>query len=277
MRRAADEIKAYARESPDLSIISLESAIDVFLLYVTRQASRRDKFRGLHSAIVERAEKFVALYLGSREKIARVGAQFIRDGCTVLVHGYSRVVLHLLKHRAKTTNFNVLVTEGRPVGAGRSVSQALRSSGISCETILDAAVGYMMGKVDMCLVGAEGVVESGGVVNLLGTYQLAIVAQACKIPLYVATETFKFARLYPLSQDDLPQRYLDVAMGEDAGSEAAAVDKVEPLGSGEELERSLVQSPVCDYTPPEYITLMFTDVGVLTPSAVSDELIKLYT
>ncbi|PFX17293.1 Translation initiation factor eIF-2B subunit alpha [Stylophora pistillata] len=34
--------------------------------------------------------------------------------------------------------------------------------------------------------------------------------------------------------------------------------------------------PVVDYTPPSYITLLFTDLGVLTPSAVSDELIKLY-
>ena len=276
VRRAADEIKAFARVSPDLAIISLESSIDVFLLYVTRQASRRDNFRGLHGAIVERAEKFVALYLASREKIAHVGAQFIRDGCTILVHGYSRVVVHLLTQRAKTANFSVLVTEGRPVGAGRSVAEALRASGISCDTILDAAVGYMMGKVDMCLVGAEGVVESGGVVNLLGTYQLAIVAQACKIPLYVATETFKFARLYPLSQDDLPQRYLEVTLGEDAAAGPVAPVAVTGVGAPG-WERSLVKSPVCDYTPPEYITLMFTDVGVLTPSAVSDELIKLYT
>lgn len=34
--------------------------------------------------------------------------------------------------------------------------------------------------------------------------------------------------------------------------------------------------PTIDYTPPQYITLLFTDLGVLTPSAVSDELIKLY-
>ena len=31
-----------------------------------------------------------------------------------------------------------------------------------------------------------------------------------------------------------------------------------------------------DYTPPSYITLIFTEIGILTPSAVSDELIKLY-
>ncbi|PSN39598.1 hypothetical protein C0J52_06897 [Blattella germanica] len=36
------------------------------------------------------------------------------------------------------------------------------------------------------------------------------------------------------------------------------------------------EHPLVDYTPPSYITLLFTDLGILTPSAVSDELIKLY-
>ena len=35
-------------------------------------------------------------------------------------------------------------------------------------------------------------------------------------------------------------------------------------------------SPMRGFTPLEFITLLFTDLGVLTPSAVSDELIKLY-
>jgi len=36
------------------------------------------------------------------------------------------------------------------------------------------------------------------------------------------------------------------------------------------------EHPMVDYTPPAYLTLLFTDLGILTPSAVSDELIKLY-
>ena len=35
-------------------------------------------------------------------------------------------------------------------------------------------------------------------------------------------------------------------------------------------------TPTRDFTPPQFLTLLFTDLGVLTPSAVSDELIKLY-
>ena len=36
------------------------------------------------------------------------------------------------------------------------------------------------------------------------------------------------------------------------------------------------EHPLVDYTPPALVTLLFTDLGILTPSAVSDELIKLY-
>lgn len=45
------------------------------------------------------------------------------------------------------------------------------------------------------------------------------------------------------------------------------------LFSDEDINKA---DPLVDYTPPVYITLLFTDLGILTPSAVSDELIKLY-
>jgi translation initiation factor eIF-2B subunit alpha len=33
---------------------------------------------------------------------------------------------------------------------------------------------------------------------------------------------------------------------------------------------------LADYTSPEFITLLFTDLGIFTPSAVSDELIQMF-
>jgi len=44
------------------------------------------------------------------------------------------------------------------------------------------------------LVGAEAVVENGGVINKLGTYQIALAAKAHNVPVYVAAESYKFAR-----------------------------------------------------------------------------------
>ena len=45
---------------------------------------------------------------------------------------------------------------------------------------------------------------------------------------------------------------------------------------GPERGESSSTGPLVDYTPPRYITLLFTDLGILTPAAVSDELIQLY-
>ena len=47
------------------------------------------------------------------------------------------------------------------------------------------------------------------------------------------------------------------------------------MGKGPPPPELKVEKPSRDYTPPCYITLLFSDLGVLTPSAVSDELIKL--
>ena len=41
----------------------------------------------------------------------------------------------------------------------------LVTCGIPCTVILDSAVGYIMEQVDCVMVGAEGVVESGGIIN----------------------------------------------------------------------------------------------------------------
>lgn len=164
----------------------------------------------------------------------------------------------LIIRAAKTKNFSVLVTEGRHSAvAGCSCAEQLMKENIPCTVIPDAAVGFFMEKVDMVIVGAEGVVENGGIVNMMGTYTVAMVAKEMHVPFYVAAESYKFARLYPLNQRDFPESFL--------------APKVITSESFEAME-----CPMGDYTPPQYITLLWTDLGVLTPSAVSDELIKLY-
>jgi translation initiation factor eIF-2B subunit alpha len=102
------------------------------------------------------------------------------------------------------------------------------------------------------------VVENGGVINKLGTYTIAVCAKAHNRPFYVAAESYKFARLYPLNQRDLPM-------------------EAKPLDLGPLLPARVgVDNPSRDYTPPAYIDLLITDLGILTPAAVSDELIQLY-
>lgn len=96
----------------------------------------------------------------------------------------------------------------------------------------------------------------------IGSFGIAVIAQALKKPFYVASESYKFARLYPLNQRDVPQTFIK--------REAKEMDE---YGSTSTIH---IENQLHDYTPPQFITLLFTDLGALTPSAVSDELIKLY-
>lgn len=47
----------------------------------------------------------------------------------------------------------------------------------------------------MVFVGADGVVESGGIINMMGTYQIALVAKTMDKPVYVAAESYKVWQL----------------------------------------------------------------------------------
>lgn len=133
-----------------------------------------------------------------------------------------------------------------------------------------------------------------GIVNKLGTYALATCAATAGKPVYVAAESYKFARLYPLQQSDLPNHHpvplhfvdtttaeIKPTTGEDDDNDNGNVYNIIQQEKLEfqsiEMDPSIkVVNPPVDFTPAKFITLLFTDLGVLTPSAVSDELIRLY-
>lgn len=68
--------------------------------------------------------------------------------------------------------FHVFVTEAGPDKSGVEMHKSLIDAGIPATVILDAAVGYIMEKIDLMVMGAEGVVESGGVINKVKFYSL---------------------------------------------------------------------------------------------------------
>ncbi|KAL0917283.1 hypothetical protein M5K25_012334 [Dendrobium thyrsiflorum] len=255
LKKASDTLKSW-----DTTSISLSAGCDLFMRYVTRtSALEYEDFNAAKLRLIERGEKFGEISLKARRTIAMLGQDFVFDGSTILVHGYSRVVLEVLKLAASNRKmFRVLCTEGRPDRTGLRFSNELAQLGVPVKLLIDSAVAYTMDEVDMVFVGADGVVESGGIINMMGTYQIALVAHCMNKPVYVAAESYKFARLYPLDQKDLAPAIRPIEFGV-------------PIPSGVEVERN-----ARDYTPPQYLTLLFTDLGVLTPSVVSDELIQLY-
>ncbi|XP_024005982.1 uncharacterized protein LOC18010522 [Eutrema salsugineum] len=255
LKKASDTLKSW-----DTTSISLTAGCDLFMRYVTRTSALEfEDFNSAKSRVLERAEKFGEISCKARKIIAMLSQDFIFDGCTILVHGFSRVVFEILKTAAQNKKlFRVLCTEGRPDKTGVLLANELAKLDVPVKLLIDSAVAYSMDEVDMVFVGADGVVESGGVINMMGTYQIALVAHSMNKPVYVAAESYKFARLYPLDQKDLEPAL-------------RPIDFDVPVPPKVEIERS-----ARDYTPPQYLTLLFTDLGVLTPSVVSDELIQLY-
>jgi len=271
LRAAADELKSFANFPHGLNTtISLAAGCELFLRFVTRTAlDFAEDFSDCKRVLIERGELFADISQRSRLRIAEVGRSFIKDGALVLTHANSNVVRELLLRASETKNFSVVVTEGRPECTGYVLAKKLQEHSIPVSLVLDSGVGAIMDKVDVVVVGAEGVLENGGIVNKLGTYQIALVAKAHGKPLYVAAESYKFARMFPLSQSDLPK-----ATPQEFAPVVLATSKTATPVLPPQVDTTC--NPSSDLTPPSLISLLFTDLGVLTPSAVSDELIKLY-
>lgn len=129
-----------------------------------------------------------------------------------------------------------------------------------------------MNSVDCVFVGAEAVLENGGIVNRIGTLTIAMCAKAYNKPFYVFVESLKFFKRFPLQQSDI-----FAIMDEDykvTGHEGSSVNLLAKMPT--ESQKVDITNIMVDYTPPEYISELFTDLGIFTPAAVSDELIKYF-
>lgn len=235
--------------------ISLSAGTDLFQRYLITTLNRPaslnlgpdDDFRAIRNHLLSNGKLFVDRAKQSRENIARFGKDFIRDGKTVLTNGGSRVVGALLRRAAESSTLRFKVIYVLPSASSLDSKEALqtvadlRAHNVPVATIPDSAVAYSLGKVDMVIVGAEGVVMNGGIISRLGTYQLSILAKSKGKPFYVVTESHKFVRLYPLSQFDLPieQKVLDFKVAEEPQGEQKA--------KGEE-QRNVFDEAIADMT-----------------------------
>jgi len=252
--------------------LSLESAYKIFKSYLIKNLkhAKGSDIESIKNCFYANAKEFEKQTKICKDLIKDFAHEFIKNGITIFVYGYSRLVEYVLRTAAeKNLRFSVICAETRPRSEGYDMYTAL-SKRVPVKMVVDSAIAYALEDADIVLVGAEAVVENGGIINRIGTYTTAICAKMLKKPLYVVSESFKFTRAFPLSQKDLPDSVLS-----DKTFEA-------PEHVKEKLEQHNIKGPIqtinplCDYTPPELITLIFTDIGIFTPSAVSDELIQIF-
>ncbi|KAF8559550.1 nagb/rpia/CoA transferase-like protein [Imleria badia] len=279
-----DGARVLSQRSPNP--VSLNAGCELFIAFVTLFPHDSDSFSNLKTELVKQGRKYATEALTYREKIAEIALGFIKDDSIILTHSYSRVVMKTLLRAHERKRISVYVTEARPRGLGLRTFDELTAAGIPCTIVLDSAVSYVMDKVDFVLVGSEAVVESGGLINAVGSNQIAIIAKAANIPFYALAESYKFHRLFPLSQYDLPTHNPNILAFPLPSSSAPQNNNPSIRTSDEnklmhEPPRTMTHEqiachPDVDYTRPDLITLVFSDVGSLTPEGVSQYLVGMF-
>jgi methylthioribose-1-phosphate isomerase len=196
------------------------------------------------------------------------GATLIRDGDTILHHcntgalaavdyGTALGVVRCAHEQGK--RIHVFVDETRPrLQGARLTAWELEQLGIPYTLIVDNAAGHFMrtGQVDIVLVGSDRTAANGDVANKIGTYKLAVVAQANGIPFYPVVPTSTIDLSLPTG-DDIPIEERDPS--EVTGLLWAEGKRpIAPKGAR-------VANPAFDVTPHRYVTGIVTENGIAYP------------
>ena len=171
---------------------------------LSRNQVNRENILKIKAQIKQQIERLAEHSVKCQDIIEKHATNVIRDGMTILVHSLSKCVLEVLKKaNDRGIRINIITTISEPFGTGRQVQDEMDKIGIPCKTILDSAVGLSMHQVDCVFVGAEAVLENGGIVNRVGTFTIALCAKSYNKPFYVFAESLKFLKFFPLQQSDV--------------------------------------------------------------------------
>ncbi len=144
-------------------------------------------------------------------------------------------------------------TRPRQQGA-RLTAWELHREKLPVVLIADTVAGMLMkqGKIDAVVVGADRIAANGDTANKIGTYALAVLADAHGIPFYVAAPVSTLDPDTPLGRD--------IVIEERDADEVRRVDSVQVAPEG-----VAVYNPAFDVTPASLITAIITEKGVARP------------
>ena len=205
---------------------------------------------------IYRADEAINNSLQAIAQIVKYGSELITDGDIIMTHSYSSTVIEVLKAAStKRRNIEVITTRSGPGHTGEKIAQQLYK--IPLTFIDDAAMGLYVSTVTKAMVGADRVCADGKVVNGIGTYQLALVAERAGIPFYILCEALKFDPQLRSDEVDLEEK-----------------EPTEVVKPGILPPKVKVKNPHFDITPPELVTGVVTENGLLTPEEVTNYMEK---
>ena len=197
------------------------------------------------------------------QAIGKHGASLLNDGDGVLTHcnagalataEYGTALAAIFVAHEQGKKLHVFADETRPLLQGaRLTTWELMQAGVKVTLICDNMAAQVMkeGRVQRVIVGADRIAANGDTANKIGTYSVAVLAKAHKIPFYVAAPSSTFDLSIP-DGSAIPIEYRDAA------------EVTEGLGRRTAPEGVDVYNPAFDVTPADYITAIITERGIIT-------------
>jgi methylthioribose-1-phosphate isomerase len=223
-----------------------------------------DPFPLLASALEEEALRVQREDIAANRAMGRHGAGLLPDDCRVLTHcnagalataGYGTALGVVRAAVESGKRVAVYADETRPFLQGaRLTAWELHRDGIPVTVLTDGMAGHLFQKrsIDLCLVGADRIARNGDTANKIGTYQVAVLAQAHGVPFYVAA---------PTSTIDL-----EAMTGAEIPIEERSPLEVAHIGDRRVVPEGVpVLHPAFDVTPHGLIAAIVTERGVVRP------------
>ena len=212
-------------------------------------------------ALKAEADRVLAEDLAACRAIGRNGAALVPDGKGILTHcnagglataGYGTALGVVRAALEAGKRCGVFADETRPwLQGARLTAWELLQDGIPVTLLPDVAAASLLGsgRIGCVVVGADRIARNGDTANKVGTYPLALAAQAAEVPFFVAA---------PTSTVDLRAR-----SGREIPIEQRSPSEVTHLaGARVAAEGVEVFNPAFDVTPARYISAIVTERGV---------------
>ncbi|WP_440557872.1 S-methyl-5-thioribose-1-phosphate isomerase [Streptomyces sp. SCPE 10] len=225
--------------------------------------------RALHRQDAEASARMAAHGLALLGELLPGGGHRILTHCNTgaLVSGGegTAFAVALAAHREGRLR-RLWVDETRPLlqGARLTAYEAARN-GMAYTLLTDNAAGslFAAGEVDAVLIGADRIAADGSVANKVGSYPLAVLARHHQVPFIVVA---------PLTTIDMATPDgAAIEVEQRAGFEVTEVmaPQAQVTGAGGGIPvaplGTQAYNPAFDVTPPELVTAIVTEEGVVSP------------
>ena len=163
----------------------------------------------------------------------------------LMLISYSSTIINLLLQN-KDFKFEIFILESRPLLEGQKAAEIL-SQYFKTHLIVDAAMGKFIDQINLVLIGVDSILEDGSIINKIGTYPLAVLADSRNIDIYAVADSLKYNLKSHFGKEIMIER-----------------KPIEEIYDKEIKNTSLeIHNYYFDITPPIYFTGIISNYGVL--------------